>query len=431
MQPRAAVVVTGAEVLRGAVADLNGAFLARELEEDGVRVERVELLDDDGDAIAAAVRRALAEGFDLVVTTGGLGGTHDDLTMEAVATACGLPMELRPEALALVEAAYGERRRRDGVSARTQHTFEQKQATLPRGATMIPPAGTAPGCAIEVGEAVVVVLPGPPSEVHRMWEGSHDKAPISGVLARGTRPERHLLRLHGVIESQFMDAMGALGEADVDGVEIGVCARDGELEVSLAGRDAADLAPIEQVLREAFGERLYSHDGTGVVATVITMLEERGETVAVAESCTGGGLGALITSEPGASTVFLGGVIAYGNGVKEAALGVSGEVIATHGAVSPEAAEAMADGAVRVTGSDWGLSVTGIAGPGGGTPDKPVGLVYVGVVGPGTDAVAELRLRGGRDQVRARAAALALHRLREAIMSRQVAQDDEAHALGR
>ncbi|MDH3227500.1 MAG: CinA family nicotinamide mononucleotide deamidase-related protein [Thermoleophilia bacterium] len=418
MQPRAAVVVTGAEVLRGAVSDLNGAFLAQELEEDGVRVERAELLPDDGDAIRDAVRANLRAGFDLIVTTGGLGGTHDDLTMQAVAEACGLPLELREDALELVEAAYAGRRP-NGVSARTQHAFEEKQATLPRGSTMIPPAGTAPGCAVELNGTVVVVLPGPPSEVREMWEASHRRPPIGPILARATRPERRILRLHNVVESQFMDALGDIPDTVLQELEIGVCARDGELEISVAGRDAEAVEPVQQALFDSFGERLYSTDGAGLVATVARLLQSRNETVSVAESCTAGGLGALITSVPGASSIFLGGVIAYGNSVKEAALGVSGEVIFRHGAVSPEAAEAMAEGSIRVTGSDWGLSITGIAGPGGGSADKPVGLVYVGVIGPGTADVSELRLRGTREQVRARAAVGALHALRVGIASQQ------------
>ncbi len=424
MQPRAAVVVTGDEVLRGAVSDVNGAFLAHELEEDGVRVERVELLPDDTEAIRDAVRANLKSGFDLIVTTGGLGGTHDDLTMRAVAEACDLSLELRQDALDLVEAAYAGRRP-DGVSARTQHAFEQKQASLPRGSTMIPPAGTAPGCAIEKNGSVVVVLPGPPSEVREMWEAAHRQPPIGPTLDRATSPARRVLRIHNVVESQFMDVLDRASEGTLEALDIGVCAKDGELEVAMAGETLDDIDPLHTLLVDNFGERVYSTDGASIVTTVTRLLQSRDETVAVAESCTAGGLGALITSAPGASAVFLGGVIAYGNGVKEAALGVSGEVISRHGAVSPEAADAMAEGSVRVTGSDWGLSVTGIAGPGGGSAQKPVGLVYVGVVGPGTAEVVELRLRGGREQIRARAAARALHALRVGIETQQASEDSD------
>jgi nicotinamide-nucleotide amidase len=372
------------------------------------------ILPDERQAICEAVRADLADGYDLIITTGGLGGTHDDVTMAAVAEACGLEMELREDALRLVEAAY-DGWRADGVSSRTQHAFEQKQATLPVGATLIPPAGTAPGCALTRGDSVLVVLPGPPSEVHEMWSRVHLLPPVSSALARGGPRRQRVLRLYSVVESQFMDVVTRLPEEVVESIEMGVCARDGELEVSIAAASDDPITSVQTALWEQFGDRLYSSEGESIVETVVSQLRSRGQTVSVAESCTGGGLGAILTSVSGASEVFLGGVIAYGNSVKEAALGVSADVIVEHGAVSPQAAEAMAEGAVRVTGADWGVSITGIAGPKGGSTEKPVGLVYVGIVGPGAASVHELHLRGVRAQVRARAATRALHALRLAM----------------
>ena len=416
MPPRAAVVVTGDEVLRGGVTDLNGAFLAYELEQAGVGVDRVEILPDDRASIRAAVEADIAAGFDLIITTGGLGGTHDDVTMSAVASACERELELRPDALEIVNARYSAFGRPDGVSARTQKLLEEKLASLPEDSVMIDPAGTAPGCAMYSGSSLVVVLPGPPAEVHRMWEDAHQREPIAGVLLRGAPKAKRTIRLFATVESQFMEAFDQIAPETLEGMDVGVCARDGELEVTIAAPDVDLIDTVQEALGQRFGTLMYSTDGANVIETVTALLRSRGETAAVAESCTGGGLGALLTSEGGASEVFLGGVIAYGNGVKEAALGVPSEVIVTHGAVSLEAAGAMAEGAIRATGADWGVSVTGIAGPGGGSESKPVGLVYVGVVGPGTDAVEELRLRGGRQQIRDRASARALHRLRGALV---------------
>lgn len=415
MPPRAAVVVTGDEVLRGAVTDLNGAFLAHELEQDGVRVERVEILPDDADAIQSALAANLAAGFDLIITTGGLGGTHDDVTMAAVAEACGTELRIRDDALEIIQSRYATFGRPDGVSARTQRAFEEKQASLPMESVMIPPAGTAPGCAIECGESLVVVLPGPPSEVHQMWEDAHRQDPIATTLRRGAPRQRRMIRISGVVETQFTDTFDRIPSELIEQLDIGVCARDGELEISLTGDDQNTIDAMQAALAERFRGALYSTDGADVVQTVTMLLRSRRETVAVAESCTGGGLGALLTSQGGASEVFLGGVIAYGNGVKEAALGVSADTIVKHGAVSAEAAGAMAEGAIRTTGSDWGLSITGIAGPGGGSAEKPVGLVYVGILGPGFEDILELHLRGTRDQIRGRASARALHGLRGAI----------------
>jgi nicotinamide-nucleotide amidase len=415
---RAVLLVTGSEVARGVIDDRNGPFLARSLETAGVDVVRIELLPDDLETIAGGVRRAVSDGVGLVVTTGGLGATHDDVTMAAVAAACGRALERREEVLALVSAAYARYGPR-GVSATVNEAMTAKQATLPVGARMLPPIGIAPGCALACGETLVVVLPGPPAEAAGMWQAAAADDPVAGVLARAPRRTRRVLRIDGAVESQFVETLAGVAPAVLEPLDVVVCARDGELEVTIGAGEAgsAAAAEVEAALEDRFGDALYSRDGRTGVAVLSDLLRARGQTVSVAESSTGGGLGALLTALPGSSDIFPGGVIAYADAVKVALLGVPEAVLAAHGAVSPETARAMAAGVVATTGSDWGLSVTGVAGPGGGTPAKPVGLVFLGLHGPGgVSVVEELRGRGSRGQIRARAAARAVHLLRRALL---------------
>lgn len=315
-------------------------------------------------------------------------------------------------------AAYARHAPR-GVSATVSEAMAAKQASLPEGARMLAPIGIAPGCALSCGDTLVVVLPGPPPEAAAMWEAAVAEEPVAGVLARAPRRTRRVLRIDGAVESQLVECLAVVPPAVLDPLDVVVCARDGELEVTIGAGDAAReaAAEVEAALERRFGAALYSRDGRSGVAVVSDLLRARGETVSVAESCTGGGLGALLTALPGSSDIFTGGVIAYADPVKIALLGVPEAVLAAHGAVSEESARAMAAGVVAATGSDWGLSVTGVAGPGGGTPAKPVGLVFIGLHGPaGVSEVEELRGRGSRGQIRARAAARAVHLLRRALL---------------
>lgn len=405
--------MTGDEVLRGRIQERNASVIARSLEAAGVLLERVEIVGDDLGALAGAIRGHLAAGIDLLCVTGGLGPTHDDLTMEAVALATGRPLALDPAALEMV-VAQTALLVRDPASLRAA---SEKQATLPSGARPLPPAGTAPGAALVHDGAVVVVLPGPPWELEAMWRAALPEPPVAQVIARGGRPAERTLRLFAVMESRAVDALDRLDRDAWERLAVGICARDAELEITVRGdpADAWAADALEARLADAFGPALYSTDGATLDETVARDLLAARQTVAVAESCTGGGLGARLTARPGSSAYMLGGVIAYSDAVKRDVLGVDPALLAAHGAVSAPVAEAMAAGARRLTGSDWALSVTGVAGPGGGTPDKPVGLVFTGLAGPGGTSAREHRLRGDRAAVRDRSAALALHALRLAL----------------
>jgi len=334
--------------------------------------------------------------------------------MEAVALATGRPLVLDEGALAMVE----ERQRQRGSPALGRAGAARKQATLPEGAAVLPPAGTAPGCVLEHGGAVVVVLPGPPWELAAMWEEALAGEPLAGLLARAHPPAERVLRLHAVPEHRAVAALEDLDPAAWRAIRLGICARDGELELTArtgAGGDWAVRA-LEERLLARFGGALFSRDGRTVDELVADALIRAGQTLAVAESCTGGGLGARLTARPGSSAYVVGGVISYSDDVKRDVLGVDPEVIRRHGAVSAECAAQMAIGARRLLAADWALSITGIAGPGGGTADKPVGLVYVGLAGEAGVETAEHRLRGDREAVRRRSVALALHALRLALV---------------
>lgn len=247
-----------------------------------------------------------------------------------------------------------------------------------------------------------------------MWDWAAARRPLGDLLARGDRPPRRVLRIFAIPESSFVQAIDRLEEGIADQLSIAVCAQDGELEVTLDGPTEA-LETASSHLRDAFGDRLYSGDGHDIDEGVQSALRAAGQTLAVAESCTGGGLGERITGLPGSSHVFLGGVIAYADSAKASQLDVPSEVLARHGAVSAEVAHAMAEGARSALGADWGLSITGVAGPDGGTVEKPVGLVYIGCAGREGTEVAKHSFRGDRERIRARAAAHALHMLRSAL----------------
>ncbi len=300
-----------------------------------------------------------------------------------------------------------------------QRAVQEKQASLPVGAAVLAPAGTAPGAVLEHQGVVVVVLPGPPWELESMWTVAlRDQPAVVGLVARAGTPHERVLRIHAVPESLLVAEIEGIGEDVWDRLTVGICARDGELEVTIRADPGDEWAAdaLEQRVAAGLGDALFSRDGSTVDDVVAEALVAAGETVAVAESCTGGGLGARLTARPGSSAYVLGGVIAYADEVKVAVLDVDAEVIRRHGAVSAECAERMAEGARRFLASDWALSITGVAGPGGGTEEKPVGLVYVGICGPGGTAHIRLDRRGGgREEIRARAVASAMHLLRIAL----------------
>lgn len=410
---RAAIVVTGTEVLEGRVRDENGAAVAASLAAHGVSVERITVVGDPIDDIVGAVDQAIASGADLVVTTGGLGPTHDDRTMEAVAVATGRALQVDDAALALVNRALAAVPAR--ASDEVRERGARKQATLPHGATVLPPAGTAPGAVVQADACVVVVLPGPPWECAAAWAEALAVEGVAAVVGSSPGNAPIELRMAGVVESEFMDALGVLSPEDT-GLVVGVCARPGELEVTVRPPGPAAEGFVAG-LDQAFPGAIFSRDGAQVEEVVGRLLSARGESLGTAESCTGGMIGARLTAVAGASTWYAGGVVSYSNQVKEAALGVPDHLLRDHGAVSEQVADAMARGALRHLRCDWAISVTGIAGPGGGTADKPVGLVYIGIAGPQGVTVRQLHLHGDRERIRMRSSTIAMHLLREALVA--------------
>ena len=407
-RPRGVVVVTGSELVRGERTDRNGPFLAGELLRLGIEPARIAIVGDDAEELEAALREGLEA--DLCVVSGGLGPTHDDRTVELLAKAAGRKLFVDAELEAQIEAvsrAFAERLRRpytdfaDGV---------RKQATLPDGAVVIGVAGTAPGLVLQTERAVAVLLPGPPLELQRLWPDAVESAPVQTVLERARVPERSVLRFYGVSESTVARALADAG-GESEGLRATICARDFEIHVDLLaeeeGREGA--AALTSELRERLGQQLFAEDERPVEELVLAACRVRGLSLAAAESCTGGLVASRLTSVAGSSDVFRGGIVAYANEVKSAELGVPEALLARHGAVSAEVAAAMAEGIRAQLETDVGVAVTGVAGPGGGTAEKPVGLVYLHAEGPDGGRGVELSLPGGRNAVRGRATAAALH----------------------
>jgi nicotinamide-nucleotide amidase len=413
-RPRAVVVVTGSELVRGDRTDRNGPFLARQLLELGIEPARISIVGDEPSELEPALREGLEA--DLCVVSGGLGPTHDDRTVELVARAAGRELIVDTALEAEIEAfsrAIADRLRRPYAD------FEagvRKQATLPEGALVLGLAGTAPGLVLDASPCVLVVLPGPPPELRRLWPRALDSEPVRRVLERAVPPERRVLRFFGASESAVAQALAESG-GEVDGLAATICARDFEIHVDLIveERGGARADELAAALRERLDRWLFSEDERPVEELVLDACRARGLSLAAAESCTGGLVAARLTAVPGASEVFAGAVVPYSNGLKRALLGVPAELLERHGAVSAEAASAMAHGARERLGADVAIAVTGIAGPGGGSAEKPVGLVHLHAETPDASRGLELRLPGDRDAVRGRATAAALHLVRELL----------------
>jgi nicotinamide-nucleotide amidase len=413
---RAAVLVTGTEILIGRVQDRNSGYLARELERHGLVLERVVAVDDDEAAMRDALEGLLALGVDLVVTSGGLGPTHDDRTVAAVAAVTGRRLVLDEPTLAQIDAITGAFAASRGLDHELWREGNRKQATVPEGAAVLPPVGTAPGVVVERSGQHIVVLPGPPSELAAMW-ATVPGHPLLRDVFGGDAPGRHVLRVFGVPESSIANVFEELG-GDAGGTETTICAARMEIEVLVRyGPQAAGAADrLLEGLRERLGSGVYAEDERRLEEHVIDGLRAAGCTLATAESCTAGLVAARVANVPGASDVLLGGIVAYANEVKLQALGVPDALLREHGAVSAECARAMADGVRRALQADVGVAITGIAGPGGGTPDKPVGLVYVcATVGDDVEATEHRFGDGGRDNIREWSVTSALHHVRRLL----------------
>jgi len=415
VRPRCIVVVTGSELVRGERTDRNGPFLASEALRLGLEPARIVIVGDTPEELAAA----MAEGVtaDACLVSGGLGPTHDDRTVEMVARALGRDLRVDAELERQIEAvsrAAAERLNRPYADFQAGVT---KQATIPDGAVSLGLAGTAPGLlASHDGGKVVVVLPGPPSELQRLWPNALETDAFRSLLSRAQPPGRRVLRFFGVSESAVARALAEAG-GDGDGVEATICARDFEIHVDLVVDPGAEerADALEAALLPPIEKWLYSRDERPIEDHVLALCRARGLSMCTAESETGGLIAARLTSIPGASDVFVGSVVAYANEVKEAALGVPPELLAEHGAVSAQVAEAMARGARERLGADVAVAVTGIAGPGGGTEEKPVGLVHLHASGPDGDLARELTFPGDRESIRARSAVMALHLVRRLL----------------
>jgi nicotinamide-nucleotide amidase len=415
---RAGIVVTGTEVLTGRVQDRNGPWIADRLLELGVELAHITICGDRTDDIEAQLRFLADEGVDLIVTSGGLGPTADDMTVAIVAKFAGLELVLD---VALEDRITDILKRLmarfDNVDIDAVRAANRKQAMVPVGAHVINPVGTAPGVVVP-GKPTIVVLPGPPRELQPMWPVAVETEAVQRAIAGRTTYRQEMVRMFGLPESGLADTLRD-GEQSIDGfdrLEITTCLRRGELEiVTRYEPDAAGIyAKLLELLRERHGREIFSEDGTRVDDQIAQLLA--GRRIATAESCTGGLLAARLTDLAGSSAYVAGGVVSYANEAKTDLLGVDAELIAEHGAVSEPVAEAMADGALGRFGADTAIAITGIAGPGGGTDEKPVGTVCFTVkLADGETYTRTLRLPGDRSDIRERSTTVAMHMLRRAL----------------
>ncbi len=435
MRPRAGILVTGTEVLTGIISDRNGPWLSERLREVGAEVAMIQIVGDRPDDLLAALRFMASKGMALIVTSGGLGPTADDLTAEVVGRFARREMVLDPGLeRRIAEILRPMMRRWPGLDPEAIRTSNRKQALIPEGATVLDPVGTAPGLVVpplEGSRPTVVVLPGPPRELRPMWEMARETDAFRAAIAGAPTYRRGIVRLFGIPESEIANTLRAAEAAglSLESLEITTCLRRGEIEVSTTYEPPAEPAydALVDFIRDRHRDTLYSEDGSTVDEQVAELLE--GRTVAVAESCTGGLLAARMTDRPGSSAYFSGGVVAYSNEAKAAVAGVDSELIARFGAVSTEVAEALADGAAARFDADVGVGITGIAGPGGGTDEKPVGLVCFSVSArTGERITRSARLPGGRADVRDRATTVAMHLLRRLLRGEEPAPATEASA---
>lgn len=392
-----ALLTIGDELLAGRIDDTNATWLCREIVALGAEVIERRTLPDEVPVIAAAFRE-LAERAELVISTGGLGPTQDDLTAEALAVAVDQPLRRCAQAAAWVEEAFARRRLE-------MPAINLKQADLPEGATALyNPEGTAPAFTQPLGQADIVALPGVPREMKTLFQRA-----LVPHFPEATRPV-HRFRCLGDGESTLAERLAPLyPRIDAAGLRVAYRATMPEVEVSVSGEaSAADL----QAFRDCLGAVVYAEGETRLPALILERLRASGRSLALAESCTGGLLAKILTDLPGASEAFVGSVVSYSNASKVAQLGVDAALIAREGAVSEAVAVAMARGATRRLGSDYGLGITGVAGPGGGSADKPVGTVWIALA-QGETLLASWResIAGDRSRVRLVAAWAALRRL--------------------
>jgi nicotinamide-nucleotide amidase len=404
---RVEIINTGTELLLGRVTNTHLAFLAQSLFGLGLRVER-QVTVPDGVAIAEALDEAMQRA-DLIIVTGGLGPTSDDITRDAAAEAFGKPLVFHQEILAGIAVKFEARKL-------VMNEFQRPQAMVPEGGVVLDnPHGTAPGLIIENDKTVAVLLPGPPGELRPMWTNEALPWLRKKFADRLGLMHEVTLRLLGIGETRVQglveNEIKALGS-----VEVGYCARPGEVDLRLIAAGESLVRKAAALARAKLSDFIYA-EGTETMAEVVVRLaRESHKTVATAESCTGGMVAHRITDVPGSSEIFRYGWVTYANEAKMAELGVPADLLEAHGAVSAEVAQAMAEGALRSSGADLAIAITGIAGPSGGTDAKPVGLVYFGLaVRNGTTHAVEKNLSRSREVFKSMASQVALDLLRRAL----------------
>jgi len=403
---RAIVLGIGDELLTGQVVDTNSAYLAARLGEMGIRTCAHWTVGDDLEAIAAAVRDAAARA-DVVILSGGLGPTPDDVTRDAIADALGAPLVVDEDCRRRIEAFFARR-------GRTMTDANRVQAMIPEGAEALENAsGTAPGIVASLGETRIFALPGVPQEMRVMFQTQ-----VLPRLPTGSGATAHkIVHTFGRGESEVAGEIADLMRPDAP-TAVGTTVKAGVVSIRVwasgADRGQAEAKAERTVseIRRRLGSLVFGVGEQTLASVVGERLRETGQTLATAESCTGGILGELITTEPGASDYYLGGFVCYANALKARLLGVPGELVEAQGAVSEPVAAAMAEGCRRRTGSDWAISTTGVAGPTGGTPEKPVGIVYVAVCGPDGTRVRRHLFGGDRGIIRLRGGLAGLNGLR-------------------
>jgi nicotinamide-nucleotide amidase len=428
--PRAGILVTGTEVLTGIISDRNGPWLSERLREVGVDAAMIQIVGDRPADLLAALEFMRDDGMALIITSGGLGPTADDLTAEIVGRFSGRAMVL-DETLEerIAEILRPLMARWPDLDPDSVRESNRKQAVIPEGATVLSPVGTAPGLVVPPGDGdgpTVVVLPGPPRELQPMWEMARETEAFAAATAGAVEYRREIVRLFGIPESEIANTLRAAEEAGLDlaPLEITTCLRRGEIEVSTRFQPAGQAAydAFLDFIRERHADTLYSEDGSTIDDQLAELLA--GHTLTAAESCTAGLFAGRITDRAGSSAYFLGGGVVYSDQAKIDLAGVDPELIKRSGAVSTEVAEALAQGIAERFDAELGVGITGIAGPGGGTPEKPVGLVCFSVWMRGEDSPARPARRltrrsvlpGGRSDIRDRSVTVAMHMLRRVLL---------------
>ena len=420
---RAGILVTGTEVLTGIISDRNGPWLSERLTEIGVDPAMIQIVGDRPEDLLAALEYMSTQGMALIITSGGLGPTADDLTAEIVGRFAGREMVLDND----LERRIGEilrpmMKRWHGLDPDAIRASNRKQAVIPRGATPLGPVGTAPGLVVAPRSGIhptVVVLPGPPRELQPMWEMARAADAFRAAIAGATTYRREIMRLFGIPESEIANTLRAAEDAglDLDPLEITTCLRRGEIEVATRYEPPAEdiYDALRNFLRERHADTLFSDDGSTIDEQVAALLDDR--RIATAESCTGGLIAARLTDRAGSSAYVAGGIVAYSNEAKVDLVGVDPRLIELFGAVSTEVADALADGAIERFDADLGIGITGVAGPGGGSEEKPVGLVCFSVAERGGSRITRsTRLPGDRDDIRDRSTTVTLHLLRRLLL---------------